>query len=363
MAAIEITFPESRWVQGDIWKGQTRDMDGFPLVFKTGADAGKPRQNYFFAVAIPKRGEVHWNQTPWGATIWNTGVAGFPAAAQRPNFAWKVIDGDSQTPNEKGKVPAQQEGFAGHWVLRFTGAFAPEVGQLNGGRWAIITDPNAIKCGDWIQVKGTVEFNGNSNKPGVYMNHTGVKFHAPGEYIRTGNSFDGASAGFSDSQAGAPVGGPSAPPPAATPSYTMTAKANGLTRDQFLGNGWSDAQLLEQGMMVAAATVVPAPFVTPAAPVPPSAGVGAAMPPSATAYAPPVGVGTGSAPPPSYQPHPGFTAGAAAPPPVAAPPVVAPPPAAPVRQMTAAANGATYEQMTAAGWTDALLIQHGMMVG
>lgn len=331
MAAIEITFPESRWVQGDIWKGQTRDMDGFPLVFKTGADAGKPRQNYFFAVAIPKRGEVHWNQTPWGATIWNTGVAGFPAAAQRPNFAWKVIDGDSQVPNEKGKVPAQQEGFAGHWVLRFTGAFAPEVGQLNGGRWAIITDPNAIKCGDWIQVKGTVEFNGNSNKPGVYMNHTGVKFHAPGEYIRTGNSFDGASAGFSDSQAGAPVGGPTAPPPAATPSYTMTAKANGLTREQFLGNNWSDAQLLEQGMMVAAAPAAPPPVVAPP-----------------------------SAPPPSYQPHPGFTAGAAAPPPA---PVVAPPPAAPVRQMTAAANGATYEQMIAAGWTDALLIQHGMMVG
>ena len=69
------------------------------------------------------------------------------------------------------------------------------------------------------------------------------------------------------------------------------------------------------------------------------------------------------------------TAAAAAPmtPPVAAPnaapappapPVAAPPapPAAPVHQMTPAAQGASYEAMIAAGWTDALLIQHGMML-
>jgi hypothetical protein len=30
--------------------------------------------------------------------------------------------------------------------------------------------------------------------------------------------------------------------------------------------------------------------------------------------------------------------------------------------MTALVNGATYEQMIAAGWTDALLVQHGMML-
>jgi len=38
-------------------------------------------------------------------------------------------------------------------------------------------------------------------------------------------------------------------------------------------------------------------------------------------------------------------------------------PQAPVHQMLPAAGGATYEAMVAAGWTDALLIQHGMMVG
>lgn len=53
-------------------------------------------------------------------------------------------------------------------------------------------------------------------------------------------------------------------------------------------------------------------------------------------------------------------------PPVAAPPVAptapAAPPSAPVYQMTDKANGATHEAMLAAGWSDAQLIEHGMML-
>ena len=48
-----------------------------------------------------------------------------------------------------------------------------------------------------------------------------------------------------------------------------------------------------------------------------------------------------------------------------APPLPVPPPAPAfrqVRQMTEKAGGATYEAMIAAGWSDELLIQHGMMV-
>jgi hypothetical protein len=59
------------------------------------------------------------------------------------------------------------------------------------------------------------------------------------------------------------------------------------------------------------------------------------------------------------------------PPQVAAPPAPMAPPAPPApvapvaaqRQMTAAANGTTYEAYVAAGWSDDLLIQNGMMVG
>ena len=52
------------------------------------------------------------------------------------------------------------------------------------------------------------------------------------------------------------------------------------------------------------------------------------------------------------------------PPPAAAPaPMASPPaPAAPVRQMTAAAQGIPYESYVAQGWTDAQLVQNGLML-
>lgn len=42
---------------------------------------------------------------------------------------------------------------------------------------------------------------------------------------------------------------PPAPPKA--PTYTMTAKAAGASREAFLANGWTDAMLIEQGYMTA----------------------------------------------------------------------------------------------------------------
>jgi hypothetical protein len=53
------------------------------------------------------------------------------------------------------------------------------------------------------------------------------------------------------------------------------------------------------------------------------------------------------------------------PPIVPAPDFLHPPvgvPAPPAHQMTAAANGATFEQLVAIGWTEATLRQHGMMI-
>lgn len=86
------------------------------------------------------------------------------------------------------------------------------------------------------------------------------------------------------------------------------------------------------------------------APPPPPPGA-MATPPAPSA---PMPVSPAPAPAPAPAPVPA---------PVAPPPYDAhmpPPPAGP--QMTAAANGATYESFIAAGWTDATLRQHGMMV-
>jgi hypothetical protein len=88
----------------------------------------------------------------------------------------------------------------------------------------------------------------------------------------------------------------------------------------------------------------PGASATPVAGVP----MAAPMPAPAVPQAAPIPV--------AVTPHPGILT-----PPVPVPAPVAAPPA-PVRQMTASAGGASYEQMIAAGWTDALLIQHGHML-
>ena len=56
-------------------------------------------------------------------------------------------------------------------------------------------------------------------------------------------------------------------------------------------------------------------------------------------------------------PNPGFVQ---VPPP--APMAPPPAPAAPVRQMTAAAQGIPYESYIQQGWTDAQLVQNGLML-
>ena len=48
------TTPVGRLVMGSLYDGQDTDAEGRPLVYKTGPDAGKPRKNFFFGIAIQK---------------------------------------------------------------------------------------------------------------------------------------------------------------------------------------------------------------------------------------------------------------------------------------------------------------------
>ena len=296
--SIEVTLPVARLVQGSVWKGNSKDAKGNPIVWKTGADAGKPRQDYYMAVAIPKGTETHWAQTPWGQVIWSGVCVLCPNAANLgPNFAWKIEDGDSQVPNKKGKKPCDQEGFTRHWVVRLGGAFAPQVGTLRGGVWTPLTDAGGPpKRGDYVQVSIEVDFNKSTESPGAFLNHRGVKFHAAGEEIK-GGEFDARAAGFAESQEG-----PTAP-----------------------------AGFAHQG---------------------PSPGVGLpyAPPQQAGFSAPPPGVAT-----PPVTPHTAFVANAAVPP----PPPAAPVPQGPPMTSLAASQGLTYSALLAAGWTPMQMFQAG----
>lgn len=319
---VNLTTPVARIVWGDLYDPQTKDFDGKPLTTKTGPQAGQPRVDYPFGIAIPKRGEQHWAQTDWGAKIWAVGHTAFPAQAQRPDFAWKITDGDSMVPNKKNRVPNAQEGFPGHWVLRCGSGFAPNLFTLIGvqdGKPASLLEKGAIQPGFYCQVNINVQGNNNQNNAGIYLNHNMVCLIAYGPVIRSGPSADGV--GFGQ--------GVQLPPGA-----TLAPVGN-----------FNPAQPLP----------APAPYAVPPVALPPAPAPVAYQPPAAPYVAPPPPATPVAYQPPAPAPVPAHPAMAAAP--------LPPAPMAPAaRQMTAKAGGQPYESFIAGGWTDDTLRAHGYMV-
>jgi hypothetical protein len=260
-----ITTPVGRLVEGSLYKGSDVDMEGQPKVFKTGKNVGQPRVDFYFAIAIPKGNETHWNQTPWGQTIWNVGKLAFPKGQyERPDFSWKITDGDSTLPNKANRRPCDKEGFAGHWVLKFSRPYAPKIYNRDGSQQLL--DDNFVNLGDYIQVNALIAGNSSDKQPGVYLNHLMVAFSAYGERITLGA--DPKTVGFGE--APLPVGASATPPAAFTPppsveapapypqilnappspsTRVMTPKANGITYEQYKQAGWTDEQMIVEGVL------------------------------------------------------------------------------------------------------------------
>lgn len=205
--------PVGRLVQGSVLEAQTKDNKGQPLTVKTGPNKGQPTQRFFMAIAIPK------NDPNWPALhsiIYNEGKTGYPqlftgpgGACTHPRFAFKIMDGDGV--DNDGKPNNTKEGFAGHWVLKFSSSYAPKVYDTSGNQ---ITDVSAIKRGYYVRVSGNVAPNIGSDVPGVYLNHNGVEFVAYGPEITSGP--DVASLFRAAGPATLPPGATLAPPTAAT---------------------------------------------------------------------------------------------------------------------------------------------------
>ena len=268
---INFTTPSGRMVMGDLYKPQTKDMDGKPLVIKQGPNAGQATVKYFFALAIAKTGETHWSQTGWGAVIWKAGHDLFGGVADTPTFAWKVVDGDSQVPNKKGAKPCDREGYPGHWVLSFTSQYSPKIYmQTTPGNWEIHPVEGAVKNGYFIQVNGNIDGNYSKTNPGIFLYHARVGYIAKGMEIFTGPDVSEVGFGQGPLPAGAipidneaaaaftPAPAPQPPPnpailmpPPPGPAHVMTPKTNGATYEQMIAAGWTDAMLIQHGMMIA----------------------------------------------------------------------------------------------------------------
>jgi hypothetical protein len=312
MSKIEaktFTTPILRLVAGSIFEAVTEDFDGNPLTIKTGKDKGKETQRFNFGVAVPKVPGKHWadSTAAFLTDVWNVGHTHMGQLAQRDDFSWKVVDGDSTKVNKKNRKPADNEGWPGHWIVFFSSSYPPATYNADG---SAPVPAESIKKGHYVQIAGSVIGNDNQSNPGVYINHSMVAHSGFGPEIKTGP--DPKAAGFGQgvqAPAGmskAPVSGlPNTPPP-------------------------------------------------PAAPLP-----GASAPPPA---APPPAAPAAAAPPATpVTPAPSFIAPPAAntaPPPPAAPAAPAAPPA---KVMTAKANGATYESFIAGGWTDESMRANGYL--
>lgn len=275
--------PPGRLVMGSLYKPNTTDADGNPLLVKSGPNMGQPKTEYFFALAIPKSGERHWGETEWGKVILAEGAQAFPQAYQSPTFAWKVVDGDSNVPNRRGVAPCTREGYPGNWVLSFKSGFAPRIYNKDGSGPSPEPD---IKLGSWVQVSAQVSGNNSTQQPGVFLNHQMVAFQGYGPEIVVGPNpsavgfgkaalppgvsatpLGGMAAGAGPAAApqvmppvAAPqimpqVAAPQMPPPnpaflqPPAPAKVMTAAAQGVPYEQWIAKGWTDDLLRAHGYM------------------------------------------------------------------------------------------------------------------
>lgn len=214
--STNIVTPTGRLVQGDLFKPSTTDHEGNPLVTKSGPNAGQPRVDYFFGIAIPKlddRGAPCASYAALEGIIKGVARAAFPkffdpaGNCLLPTFAFKITDGDSVVPNMKGTRPCDREGFPGNWVLGFSSGFAPGVYTSTQPIQQIV-DTSQVKRGDYIRIGGTVVGNNSDSKPGVYLNHNMVQFVAHGQEISAGPS---AAEVFGDTAPALPAGASATP--------------------------------------------------------------------------------------------------------------------------------------------------------
>jgi hypothetical protein len=342
MTATRFTSPVGLFVQGDLAKPQLTDQQGQPRIKKNGPNAGQPDPQYFIAVAY-KKSFVNWMDEITQRTELGAFLAVLDAQARAdfphlfpvpggpcvlPTFSYKIIDGDGV--DTTGKSNASKQGFAGCWVVRFSSAFAPKCFQQpNFAAHQQLPDASVIKRGYYVQVNGTVDGNKNAQKPGIYVNLDMVNWVGSGPEIVSGPD------------AGEAFGAGAALPPGATAAPVGMMPAGGGAAAAYPG-----APAPAPAAPVYAAAPAPQPVAAPAAPAYPAA----ASPVPASPAAP-------------VQPYAGYMAPAPAPAAPAAPPPAPAAPAAPIgRQMTAAANGVTYEAYQQAGWTDDQLVQAGMML-
>jgi hypothetical protein len=282
----DVTSGAGRIVFGSIYDKQTTDAEGKPVP--------EDKQRYTVGVAFEKIPGKHWAEVPYLAPIWAEAHAAFPnGETQRPDFSWKVQDGDSTIPNKAGKKNCEKEGFPGHWVVTFS-TMLP-INAYNAIEKRDMLPNERIKAGDYVQVYFSVSGNNITKKSqtdGMYLNPMHVGLVGYGKPISSAPpvsaaNFGGvalpAGASTTPMAASAPTGTPPPPsapaapaavtpntailnapaappppgaapaapppPPAAPAGPVMGPNANGIPYEEYVKQGWSDDQMRQGGII------------------------------------------------------------------------------------------------------------------
>jgi len=191
-----------RIVQGDLDTLSNLDFQtGKPRVNSDGTEK-KPEN--FYAVAFPKM--INGQPNPDWARVqqyltniarrdWPTFFPNNSPTCVNPNFHFKITDGDGY--DKSGVHNASKEGFAGHWVLRFSSQFLPKrfyQGQTRADQE--ITQPGVIKRGDWVRVLFTAAGNGSTQSPGLFVRGSAVELFFEGKAIVSASAGPDAATGL-----------------------------------------------------------------------------------------------------------------------------------------------------------------------
>ena len=224
---IEFTSPVGRLVAGDLWTARDEDFQGNPLTVKTGANKGQPRVEYFVALAIPKN---HPEWPAFWALINQAARQGFPnlfdaaGNCHRQDFAFKVVDGDSNVMNRNNSRPCDKEGYPGNWVVSMSTSLGIKVVDQN--LKPILPESKAVKRGDYIRIAGSIAGNTNDQNPGVYINPSFAQFSHQGEEIISGP--DAATVFGATPLPAAPAGAITTPGPALASMPAVTPPVSGM---------------------------------------------------------------------------------------------------------------------------------------
>lgn len=168
----EFVTPIGRLVYGDVFKGSDKGFKN--RINDIDKSTGLPMIKWAFGIAVEKTNPElpAFMQLLQGAmqASWPNFKGNMSDNAQ---FSAKIEDGDKKVP--------MKDGYAGCMIFKIGSNYMPTVFAPDLQR--IITNPEEVKRGYFVQVAGQYSTNGQDDKPGMKMWGSKVVFRYKGDEI------------------------------------------------------------------------------------------------------------------------------------------------------------------------------------